>query len=131
MDIEKEGPLDLDLLGEKLKLWFIEKSWTIQTDRGPTSYVIQATKDGKLRMFFSACRALIVICHQQENKTIVSVRQGSWSKNIWSNLEWLVLRGGTNLAFTLWSFEVQREFQHFVKKVLGEVNAKGVGGGGS
>lgn len=130
MDIEKDALLDLDLLGEKLRLWFVERSWTIQTNRGPTSYVIQATKDGKLRMFFSACRALIVICRQENGKTIVSVRQGSWMKNIWSNLEWLVLIGGTNLAFTLWSFEVQREFQHFVKNLFGEMQAKGAAGSG-
>ncbi len=125
MDIERDASLNLEELGEKLMLWFVEKKWSIKIDRGPSAYVIQATKAGKIRIFFSACRALIVICRHEEGKTIISVRQGNWTLNILSNIEWLLSTGGMNLAFTLWSFEVQREFQNFAKRTLDEMGAKG------
>jgi hypothetical protein len=118
MDIEKDAPIDLEVLGEKLRLWFIERSWEVKVDKDPSTFVIQATKAGKVRIFFAACRALVVICQQEQGKTKLSVRQGRWTANIWSNLAWLVETGGTNLAFTLWSFEVQREFQNFARRVL-------------
>jgi hypothetical protein len=128
MDIQRDGSLNLDVLGEKLRLWFTEKKWTVKTEKGPTSYVIQATKDSTLRMIFAACRALVVICRQEAGKTIVSVRQGNWTENILSNMAWFLETGGMNLAFTLWSLEVQREFQNYVKKILGEMHAQGAAG---
>jgi hypothetical protein len=118
MDIERSATVDLEVLGEELRVWFIERSWNINIDKNPSTYVIQATKAGKVRRVFAACRALVVICRHEEGKTRISVRQGRWTENIWSNLESLILIGGMNLGFTLWSFEVQREFQHFAKKAL-------------
>src|SRR5215831_7004104 len=113
MDLVRNATVDLDILGERLSFWFVERSWNIQADVNPTHYIIQASKAGKVRIFFAACRTLVVICRHDEGKTLVSVRQGRWTKNIWSNLAWFVGTGGTNLAFTLWSLEVQREFQNF------------------
>ena len=121
MDIEKTKLVNLDILGERLGLWFIERKWELKTERGPTTFALQARKAGKIRVFLAACRALIVICKHENGKTIVSVRQGSWTENIWSNAAWLVATGGTNLLFSLWSFEVQREFQNYVKSLLEEI----------
>jgi hypothetical protein len=112
MNIETNGMVDLDVLGERLRLWFVERKWEVKADRGPSSYAIQARKAGKIRISFAACRALLVICQQKEGKTTVSVKQGSWTENIWSNALWLVTTGGMNLAFSFWSFQVQRQFQN-------------------
>jgi hypothetical protein len=121
MNFEKNGLVNLDVLGEKLRLWFVEKKWEVNVQRGPSSYAIQAKKTGKVRVIFAACRALIVICRFDEGKTRILVKQGSWSENLWSNFSWFVATGGMNLAFSLWSFEVQREFQKYVKKVLDDL----------
>ncbi len=121
MNFEANGTVNLDLLGEKLRLWFVERKWEVKADRGPSSYAIQARKAGKIRVTFAACRALIVICQQEQGTTRVSVKQGSWTENIWSNVGWFIATGGTNLAFSLWSFEVQREFQNYVKRALEEL----------
>lgn len=118
MDIQKTRLVNLDVLGERIRLWFIERKWEVKTDKGPNSYAIQARKADKVRVFFAACRALIVVCKHENGKTIVSVRQGSWNENIWSNVAWLVATGGMNLAFSLWSFQVQREFENYVKDLL-------------
>jgi hypothetical protein len=118
MDLESNGTIDLDVLGERLRLWFVQRKWEVEATRGPSSYAIQARKAGIIRISFGACRALIVVCQQEPGKTKVSVRQGSWTENIWSNAAWFVTTGGMNLAFTLWSFQVQRQFQNYVKQVL-------------
>lgn len=118
MVIERDKLIDLDILGEKLKMWFFERKYEVKTDKGVNTYVIKAKKTGKMRIFFSACRALIVICGCEDGKTKVKVKQGSWSENIWSNVVWFTATGGTNVLFTFWSFEVQREFQNYVKGIL-------------
>lgn len=118
MIIEKRKAIDLDKLGEKIKLWFIENKWELKCDKGPSSYAIMAKKAGKIRVAFAACRALIVVCCCEDGVTKVKVKQGSWTENLWSNAAWFAATGGMNLLFTFWSFEVQREFQNYVKEVL-------------
>src|SRR6266404_6049929 len=115
MDIQSNRIVNLDVLGEKLRLWFVERKWDIKADRGPSTYIIQARKAGKIRVIFASCRALVVICKQEGLGTIVSVRQGKWTENIWSNAAWFLATGGMNLAFSLWSFQVQKQFQDYVR----------------
>ena len=121
MLIEKDRVVDLERLGEKLRLWFIERNYEVKTDKGPSTYAIRAKKSGKIRVVLAAVRALVVVCYHENEMTKVKVMQGSWTENIWSNLGWFVATGGMNLAFSLWSFEVQREFQNYVKLVLEEL----------
>jgi hypothetical protein len=118
MILEKDKLVELNKLGEKLRLWFIERGWDTKTDRGPTSYAIAAKKAGKIRVFFAACRALVVICCHEDGKTKVKVRQGSWTENIVSNVGWFAATGGTNLAFSLWSFAVQKQFESYAREAL-------------
>lgn len=124
MNFEVNETIDLDVLGERLRLWFVERKWEVKSARGPSSYAIQARKAGTIRVSFAACRALIVICQLENDKTRVSVKQGSWTENIWSNAIWFVATGGMNLAFSLWSFQIQRQFQSYVKEALDDLRSR-------
>lgn len=121
MLIEENRLINLELLSERLKLWFINRNWEIKTDKNKNTYAIMARKNNAMRKFFSACRALVVICGHENGKTMIKVKQGSWAENIWSNVGWFIVTGGTNIIFSLWSFEVQREFQNYVRDVLNEL----------
>jgi hypothetical protein len=77
-----------------------------------------AKKSGTVRVVFAACRALIVTASHSNGDTIIEIKQGSWSENLWSNAGWFLATGGANLAFTLWSYEVEREFKNYAKGVL-------------
>lgn len=118
MLLEKTGKLDLTKLGEKLKLWFVERDWDVQSEPGVNTYTIKARKVDTLREIFGACRALVVTCYYEGNTTKVKIGQGSWTENILSNAGWLIATGGANLAFTFWSFEVEREFTSYAHDVL-------------
>ncbi len=116
--LERNKRVDLEKLGDKLRLWFIERDWQVRTHKGKESYAISARKAGKLRMTFAACRALNVICTHASNGTKVKIKQGSWGENIAINAAWLAATGGMNLAFTFWSLEVEREFKNYARSVL-------------
>ncbi len=130
MLIERHTLVDLEALGDNLRVWFVEKDWDIiKTERGASAYTIVAKKESELRQVFAACRALTVICRHEGGSTKIKVSQGDWTKNLLSNLAWFAVTGGTNLAFSLWSFEVQREFQNFAQETLNQMPpALGQGG---
>ena len=118
MELERQELLDLAELGDTLLQWFISRNWEVRTFKGAHLYSIQAKKTNPVRKFFCANRALVVQCSHDGGRTRVRIGQGSWSDNIWGNVIWFAATGGTNLLFSLWGFEVQREFKNYVKQAL-------------
>jgi len=118
MILSKDKLIDLRDLGKKLKLWFIERDWDVKTNVSQQYYTINARKTGYARRVIAACRALVVVCYHEGMSTKVKIEQGTWTENIVSNIGWFLATGGTNLAFSLWSYKVQKNFKNYAQSVL-------------
>ena len=82
---------------------------------------MKARKSSVLRAIAGADRALEIEIGHADGKTVVDVRQGSWQTSVVSNLAWVLVTGGMNLAFSGWSIVIQKELESHIRSVLAEL----------
>lgn len=116
--LERNKTINLIRLGDALVSWFAERDWSIKTNKSDTCYSINAKKTNEIRKIFCANRALSVVCSHEGSSTKIKISQGDWTDNLIGNVIWYFATGGANLAFTIWSLRVQKEFRNFAESVL-------------
>ena len=117
-------PLPVDLLqaARRIQSWFDIKGFETKAVEHSGMYCLRARKASAFRAFLGADRALEVAFRISNNQTEIDVRQGSWKTNVVSNAIWLVATGGMNLAFSGWSFMLQKELESHIREVLQQLS---------
>ena len=105
-----------------IKNWLDFRHFETKALEAGGCYFVKARKASAVRAIFGADRALEIQVGNADGKTIVDVRQGSWATNAVSNLGWLLVCGGMNLAFSGWSVVVQKELESYIRSVLAELS---------
>ncbi|MCP4106951.1 MAG: hypothetical protein GY749_15670 [Desulfobacteraceae bacterium] len=119
--IECAKPLDLSDIAWRIKQWFDEKKFENKVLEDNGSYIVKARKSSIWRAVMGADRAInIIIEHSENSGTLVNVKQGDWTTNIVSNAVWFVFTGGANLAFSGWSFVLQKQLEKYIQDILDE-----------
>lgn len=109
-------------LANVIKNWFTQKHFETKTLEQDGSYAVKARKSSGFRAFVGADRAIEVAIRTSGNETHVDVRQGSWKTNAISNVAWLVVTGGMNLAISGWSVVIQKDLENYIRKVLDDMS---------
>jgi hypothetical protein len=113
--------VDARAVAKAIQDWLDCRRFETKALQAGASYFVKARKASVLRAVVGADRALEIEVGQADGKTIVDVRQGSWTTNVVSNLGWLLVTGGMNLAFSGWSVIIQKELESHIRSVLAEL----------
>jgi hypothetical protein len=115
------GLVDARAVAKAIQDWLDSRRFETKALQAGASYFVKARKSSVLRAIAGADRALEIEVGHADGKTIVDVRQGSWQTNVVSNLAWVLVTGGMNLAFSGWSIVIQRELESHIRSVLAEL----------
>ena len=115
------GLVDARAVAKAIQDWLDCRRFETKALQAGGSYFVKARKSSVLRAVVGADRALEIEVGHADGKTIVDVRQGSWTTNVVSNLAWVIVFGGMNLAFSGWSIVIQKELESHIRSVLAEL----------
>jgi hypothetical protein len=113
--------VDVRGVAKAIQDWLDCRRFETKALQAGDSYFVKARKSSVLRAVAGADRALEIEVGHADGKTVVDVRQGSWTTNVVSNLGWLLVTGGMNLAFSGWSIVIQKELESHIRSVLAEL----------
>jgi len=113
--------LDAREIAKRTKRWLDAKEFETKVFETGGSYVIKARKASTFRAIVGADRALEIGIRSVNGETQVDVRQGSWKTNAISNVAWVVVTGGMNLAISGWSIVIQKELEGYLRKTFDEL----------
>jgi hypothetical protein len=113
--------VDARAVAKAIQDWLDCRRFETKALQAGASYFVKARKSSVVRAVIGADRALEIEVGHADGKTIVDVRQGSWTTNVVSNLAWVLVTGGMNLAFSGWSIVIQKELESHIRSVLAEL----------
>lgn len=120
--ITHPGRADNRDIAKRIKGWLDKKGFETKAFESDDGFTIKARKASAIRALIGADRALEIDVRYANDQTEVDLRQGSWKTNAISNLAWVVVTGGANLAISGWSLLIQKELEAFVREALSQVS---------
>lgn len=116
------GKVENREVAKRIKYWLTEKGFETKAIEQDGLYAVKARKSSGLRTIVGADRAIEVAIRTLGDETQVDVRQGSWKTNAISNVAWLVVTGGMNLAISGWSIVIQKDLENYIRKILNDMS---------
>jgi len=111
---------NLALLADAVEEYFQTRGYLTQSDKKDSNYVVQARKEGTIRMVVAADRSFTVIVQGEPDSFTVSFGIGKWLQNLSvAVLEGLAIGPAVFVAevpISMWDYEIEREFWGFVEQ---------------
>lgn len=111
---------DLQHLAESIEEHFQVQGYQTQNAKKDAGWVVQARKEGALRDIIAADRAFTITVSGNPTNFTVAFGIGKWAQNLgFAVVEGLVLSPMIffiEVPVSLWSYEIEREFWHFVEQ---------------
>ena len=111
---------NLELLSDAIEEYFQTRGYQTQGESKDLGYVVQARKEGTIRVVVAADRSFTVTVEGEPNSFTVSFGIGKWLQNLSvAVLEGIAIGPALFVAevpISMWDYEIEREFWNFVEE---------------